>query len=148
MKRKHRPEIPLWEKTKSSARRMRKAPTEAENLLWKRVRNRKFQGLKFQRQHPIDRFIVDFCCPEKKLVVELDGEVHLGTHEEDQVRQKYLNSLGFNVIRFSNEQVTHSIDAVLLEIGRTLESLDQSRSSVAAVPTTPPLHANGEGAGG
>ena len=148
MKRKHRPGIPLWVKTKASARRMRKAPTEAENLLWERVRNRQAQGLKFRRQHPIDRFIVDFCCPEKKLIVELDGKVHLGTCEGDEVRQKYLNNLGFNIIRFSNEQVTHSIDAVLTEIGRALKGRDQSKSSIAAAPTAPPLHANGEGAGG
>ena len=110
MKRKHRPGIPLWEKTKASARRMRKAPTEAENLLWERVRNRKAQGFKFRRQHPIDKFIVDFCCPEKRLIVELDGEVHIGTREQDMDRQKYLTTLEFKIIRFSNAQVTNSID--------------------------------------
>ena len=98
----------------SRARELRQNMTEAEQVLWKELRNRKFMGLKFVRQHPIiyqvidnqpRYFIVDFMCYEKKLVVEVDGLIHEFQKEEDEHREKILESLSLNVLRIRNEEV-------------------------------------------
>lgn len=98
----------------SRARVLRQNMTEAEQVLWKKLRNRKFMGLKFIRQHPIiyqvinnqpRYFIADFMCYEKNLVVEVDGLIHEFQKEEDDHREKILESLGLNILRISNEEV-------------------------------------------
>ena len=90
-----------------NAKKLRKKQTKAEAHLWKILRGRHLENLKFRRQHPINRFIVDFYCHELKLVVEIDGDIHLLTHikEYDNFREAKLNSFGLNVIRFTNAQV-------------------------------------------
>ena len=108
-----RPQPELWEKLKPIAREMRIHPTPAELRLWSRLRGRQCAGLRFRRQHAIDRFIVDFYCSEHNLVIEVDGEIHQYTKEEDVVRQEFLESLNLHVMRFSNEQVMKSLDDVL-----------------------------------
>lgn len=113
---KRRPSPKLWEKLRPLARQMRCEPTVAENVLWQKLRNRNLNGVKFRRQHAIDRFIVDFYCDEFKLIIEVDGEVHQYTLEEDMLRQEYLESLGLRVLRFTNEQVLENILAVLDQI--------------------------------
>ena len=97
------------------AQQLRKVMTEAEEKLWKRLRNRKFEGLKFRRQHPVSRFIVDFYCHEKRLVVEVDGSIHdlQEVKERDEGREEELKNLGLNVIRFTNEEIEYDIDNVL-----------------------------------
>ena len=97
---------------------MRKNLTPAEDLLWQRLRKKRFGGLRFRRQHPIGRFIVDFYCAEARLVIEVDGSVHRQPeHDEyDADRQEFLEQLGLKVIRFDNAQVLHQTDAVLEEI--------------------------------
>src|SRR5260221_2218105 len=95
----------LWEKLKPLARQMRSEPTPAEVALWERLRGRKVAGCKFRRQHAIGKFIVDFYCLEKQLVVEVDGPIHEYTQEEDAVRQEFLESLGLKVVRVSNDEV-------------------------------------------
>ena len=95
---------------------MRHAPTPAEELLWKHLRNRQVQNIKFRRQHAIERFIVDFFAVDVKLVVEVDGEIHNYTQREDAVRQEFLENLGLTVLRFSNSQVLDHIDSVLATI--------------------------------
>ncbi len=99
---------------------MRQAPTEAEDLLWQHLRNRQVKGYKFRRQHALDRFIVDFYCRDANLIIEVDGPIHERQRVEDQEHQEYLNLLGFQVIRFSNEQVLCNIKTVLDEIARRL----------------------------
>ncbi len=98
----------------SRARELRQNMTEAEQMLWKRLRNRKFMGLKFIRQHPIiyqvinnqpRYFIADFMCYEKNLVIEVDGLIHAFQKEEDEHREKILESLGLNILRIRNEEV-------------------------------------------
>jgi very-short-patch-repair endonuclease len=79
-------------------------------------------GHKFRRQHPIDRFIVDFCCPEARLVVEVDGPIHQETQEEDLQRQKLLEELNMKVIRFTNTEVIGKLDQVLIKIELELKS--------------------------
>ena len=110
----------LWEKLKPLARQMRSEPTPAEVGLWERLRGRKVAGCKFRRQHAFGKFIVDFYCLEKQLVVEVDGPIHEYTQEEDAVRQEYLESLGLKVMRVSNDEVFEGMEGV---IGRIVGKL-------------------------
>ncbi len=100
------------------AREMRHPLTRAEALLWARIRDRQLGGFKFRRQHPIDRFIVDFYCPEHRLIIEVDGPSHTSPEqiEYDKARTEWLNDNGYQLIRFWNEQVYDSIEPVLESI--------------------------------
>ena len=89
----------LWRKHKPLARQMRHQPTAAEDKLWQTLRRQSF-GVNFRRQHTIDRFIIDFFCPAARLIVEVDGDIHDYTQEEDAIRQEFLETQGFRVIRF------------------------------------------------
>ncbi len=104
------------------ARGLRKKQTKAEKIFWELVRRKKFLGLKFRRQHQIDRFIVDFFCASKNLIIEIDGKIHINSeqHARDIARDQYLNELGFEILRFSNEQIFYEIENVKDEIMRTL----------------------------
>jgi very-short-patch-repair endonuclease len=110
----------LWTKLKPKARGMRRAPTDAEAYLWDALRNRQVEGARFKRQQPIDRFIVDFYCAEARLVIEVDGPIHDDQREQDTVREGFLNSAGFRILRFTNEQVLESRRAVVDEIRKWL----------------------------
>ncbi len=110
----------LWEMLKPLARQMRHEPTPAEDLLWRRLRSRRLYDTRFRRQHAIERFIVDFYCADARLIVEVDGVIHEYTQEEDAIRQEYLESLGFMVIRFTNGDVVTSLGAVVERIGEVL----------------------------
>ena len=99
-----------------SARQMRKEPTHAEALLWKKLRKKLVGGLKFRRQHIIHAFIVDFYCPQAKLVIEIDGSVHDFQEEYDQERDAFLEASGYRVVRFKNDDVEEEMDLVLAEI--------------------------------
>jgi very-short-patch-repair endonuclease len=94
-----------------SARAMRSLPTDVERALWWRLRNRKLGGLKFPRQPPEGPYVPDFVCLEVKLIVEVDGAQHQGSIG-DRVRSQHLKRIGFDVVRFSNEEVRTDIDAV------------------------------------
>jgi very-short-patch-repair endonuclease len=104
------------------ARILRKTMTKAETKLWHHLQNNQFQGLKFRRQHPINRFIVDFYCHSLKLVVEIDGDVHLQEiqQERDENRTYELEELGLKVIRFENKSVMSNIAGVLQDIEKHL----------------------------
>ena len=110
----------LWKKLNVLAKQKRREPTLAENKLWQFIRDRKVSGAKFRRQHTIERFIVDFVCVELKLIVEVDGEIHEYTKQEDEIRQTFLESEGFKVIRFTNNEVMDNINAVLNKISNTV----------------------------
>jgi very-short-patch-repair endonuclease len=99
-------------------RELRQSSTKAEKILWEYLRNRKLDGLKFRRQHPIDKFIADFYCHEKKLVVELDGDVHDDkmNAQYDEARTYELKGSGIKVIRFRNNEVENDIVTVLRKI--------------------------------
>ena len=94
---------------------MRKEPTPAEKRLWQQLRGNRL-GVRFRRQHAIDRFIVDFYSRAASLVIEVDGSIHQYSEAEDAVRQEFLQSLGLRVIRFTNDEIEHEIDAVLSQI--------------------------------
>ncbi|MDQ3022345.1 MAG: endonuclease domain-containing protein [Bacteroidota bacterium] len=102
----------------ASGRKLRKQMTAAEIILWRELRGKKVNGLRFRRQHPVSRFVVDFYCHEKKLVIELDGEVHDSKEakEKDESRTFALESLGLKVIRFRNEDVIDKLESVLEKI--------------------------------
>ncbi len=97
---------------------LRKVMTTAEKILWNELRGKKINGLRFRRQHQVSRFVVDFYCHEKKLVIELDGEVHNSdeSKERDQSRTEALESIGLRVIRFKNEEVMSELDRVIKKI--------------------------------
>jgi len=103
----------LWHRLKPLARQMRRKPTPAEAKLWHYIRKRQIRGVQFRRQHPIERFIPDFCCIEIMLLIEVDGSIHQYQQEEDQIRQEFLESLGYEVLRFDNLEVFNNIRAVL-----------------------------------
>ena len=106
--------------TMRTASILRKDTTMAERVLWKKLKDRNLFNVKFRRQHPIDMFIVDFYCHEKKLVIELDGEIHgLREHKKyDISRQSSLENMGLTVIRFTNHEVFFEMDSVLLTLAR------------------------------
>ena len=92
--------------------------TPAEGLLWERLRDRRLGDLKFRRQHAIGRFVVDFCCHERRLIVEVDGGIHLEPvqRQQDRERQFELEEKGLSFLRFTNEEVTISLDSVVARI--------------------------------
>jgi very-short-patch-repair endonuclease len=94
---------------------LRSEATTAENYLWKALRNRNLNGRKFRRQHSIGNYIVDFYCPEEKVIVELDGSIHFNPINEnhDIERSNFFLALGLKVVRFENRIVFDRIDLVL-----------------------------------
>lgn len=103
----------------------RKASTEAEQILWERLRARRLNGFKFRRQHPIGCFIVDFFCAEFGLAIEVDGEYHDSDDQRtlDEQRTIELNELNIKVIRFKNRDVINNTNAVLNQITQHLASI-------------------------
>ena len=98
------------------ARALRREETDAERKLWKALRGRQFDGLKFRRQQPIGPYIADFACHQLKLVIELDGGQHGSQTKKDDARTVRLESEGYRVLRFWNNDVLSNIDGVLTEI--------------------------------
>ena len=107
-------------KTKHQAIKLRKESTPAERKLWSRIRDDQL-GVTFRRQHAVGNYIPDFCSPKAKLVIELDGSQRLEQEEYDEERTKYLESLGYRVIRFWNNDVTNNTDGVILAIIHAME---------------------------
>ncbi len=105
------------------ARELRKNMTETERILWNELRNRKISNCKFRRQHPIDIFIADFYCHEKKLVIEVDGEIHKKQKEYDIGRDAEMGDFRISVIRFKNDEVENKLNSVIEEIRVNCERL-------------------------
>ncbi len=105
---------------KHLARMLRKNSTNAENLLWKHLRAHRLSGYKFKRQQIIEPYIVDFICLEAKLIIEADGGQHLEQTEADRKRTEYLESLGYEIIRFWNNDILTDIATVLEQINNRL----------------------------
>ena len=103
----------ILNKMTSLGKVLRKRPTDAERLLWKQLRLKQLEGLKFRRQQPIDNYIVDFVCFERRIVVEVDGGQHAIQKEDDILRDTYLTQQGFQVLRFWNNEVLQNINGVL-----------------------------------
>ena len=103
---------------KDKRKNLRNNPTQAEAFLWGYLKNSQLEGRKFRRQSSIKSFIVDFYCPEEKLVIELDGDFHFDEKaiKDDERRTQKLEEEGLKVIRFENQEVLLNLDTVLLKI--------------------------------
>ena len=88
--------------------------------MWARLRGSRFRGAKFKRQVPVDRYVVDFCCHAARLVVEIDGVQHGWQSPYDHVRTRTLESAGFQVVRFTNQEVRDDLEGVLRKLGEEL----------------------------
>lgn len=123
---------------KHNSRQLRKNMTDAEQLLWSRIRRKQLHGIQFYRQKPIGQYIVDFYAPKGKLVVEVDGSQHFEpeSQQKDEIRDAYLQEQGLSVLRFTNRQVLLQIDVVVEEIARVLCSIDE-------IPPRPPFSKGG-----
>ena len=100
------------------ARNLRKNSTIQERRLWNLLKNRQFHNLKFKRQQPIGDYIVDFICKEAKIIIEIDGAQHNESEniEYDKTRTEYLNTLGYKVIRFWNNEIYENIEGVVVRL--------------------------------
>ncbi|TPK99459.1 endonuclease domain-containing protein [Mesorhizobium sp. B2-4-14] len=109
---------PVPAKNRGNARKMRKAMTDAELKLWNEIRAHRLMGLAFKRQMPIAGYIVDFACPNKKLIIELDGSQHAraAASTSDATRTAKLGALGWTILRFWNDDVIRDIDNVCQHI--------------------------------
>jgi very-short-patch-repair endonuclease len=107
------PKVPLDVTLLARARAMRHEPAPAEQLLWRFLRDRQLGGHKFRRQAPLGAFIADFYCHAVKLVVELDGDTHVGREASDEVRTMLLSRSGYHVVRFYNTDVFDHLPPVL-----------------------------------
>jgi len=106
-----------WRKKPTrTARKLRKTQTDAEALLWVRLRERGLAGRKFRRQVPIGPFVVDFACLEENLVTEIDGGQHAERKDKDEKRTAWLEGRGLRVMRFWNNEVLGNIEGVLMTI--------------------------------
>ena len=104
------------------AKGLRKSSTDAERLLWRYLKAKQFNGLKFRRQAQIGKFIVDFVCYEQSIIIEADGGQHAIEKEKDEERTQWLNSQGFRVLRFWNNDILTNIDGVMERIRMSCDS--------------------------
>ena len=102
-------------KNRKKRRLLRSQMTPAETRLWLRLRAKEFLGLKFRRQHGIGPYIVDFYCPERSIVIEVDGDVHAseGQRLKDRAREEALRNLGLQIFRYTNDEVLTNLEGVL-----------------------------------
>ena len=98
------------------AKKLRREMTPAEKILWKQLKANRLQGLHFRRQQVVHGYYPDFYCHQHELIVELDGGIHEFQKEYDAEREAYLISLGFRIIRFTNEEITKNLKGVLQRI--------------------------------
>ena len=113
--------IPYNPKLKEYARKLRTNSTFTEILLWNYLKKKQLLGFDFDRQKPIDNYIVDFYCKELKLAIEIDGESHYGKEEKDKQRDVRLNSFGVTVLRFDDLEVRHNTEGVLQKIEKWIK---------------------------
>jgi len=105
--------------------------TPAERRLWQHLRRKQLGGLRFRRQHPIGRFIVDFYCAEHRLIVEIDGDVHAGQVGYDRARDEWLEERGYRIVHFTNREVECHLSRVLEAIRTVSErtAMDERQSN-------------------
>ena len=103
------------------AQRLRNGATDSERRLWQQLRNRQLEGFKFSRQMPVGKFVCDFMCRERRLVIELDGGQHAESARDDE-RTAFLEAAGYQVIRFWNNDVLENMEGVLRVIVQVLKS--------------------------
>lgn len=109
-------------KLKAFARELRKKMTLGEVLLWQHLKGNQRYGYDFHRQHPLDEFIVDFFCPELALAIEVDGSTHDFKIGRDERRQLRLEQLGINFLRFTEKDVRHNLEGVVVSIDQWIKA--------------------------
>ncbi len=114
--------------TKRKARNLRRDMTDAERMLWQHLRSRQLAGLRFRRQHPVGRYILDFVCLEAGLIIEVDGGQHGIQNSYDEARTAWLEERGYRVLRFWNNEVLANSTGVRDAIWREVESYIQPPS--------------------
>lgn len=117
-------------KIRKNAKVLRKNLTPADEKLWIRLHGYRMGDIHFRRQHAIGNYIVDFCSPNQKLIIELDGSQHLEQQEYDKERTAFLKSKGNKVLRFWNKDVMNNIDRVLTVIWDTLKPADRKQKDL------------------
>jgi len=107
---------------KENSRKLRKNMTDAEILLWSKIRRKQLKNYQFYRQKIIGNYIVDFYCPKAKLIIELDGGQHYCDNGilKDKIRDEYLSGLGLNIIRFSDREIFKNINGIMEKIWESL----------------------------
>ena len=128
----------VCESPRDFARGLRRRQTDAERRVWARLRARRLLGVKFARQEPIGSYVVDLCCRERMLVVELDGGQHVARADHDAGRTALLQALGYRVLRFWDNDVLANTDGVLQRIAEAL-------TATGAWPSPRPSPQRGEG---
>jgi len=113
---------------RENARQLRKDASEAEKCFWNHVRNRRLNGYKFKRQVPIGNYIADFLCESAALIVEIDGGQHMEQTGYDNVRTNYLQSQGYTVMRFWNNDVLTNIEGVLTALTLALSQRERGNN--------------------
>ncbi|KAE9534159.1 hypothetical protein A1D25_07075 [Ursidibacter arcticus] len=116
---------PYSKSLKPLSQKLRTEQTDAERKLWQQINRDQLLGFRFNRQKPLLNYIVDFYCSKAKLIIELDGSQHYNPdyQEKDRLRDAELNSLGFTVMRFSNNEIYLEIEAVIEQIYLFLEKV-------------------------
>ncbi len=115
---------------KQQARKLRKQGTTGEAILWRDVlKARQMKGYQFNRQFIIDNYIVDFISRKLKLIIEIDGNSHVGKSKEDYERQNYIEDLGFQFLRFYEARVIYRIDEVVAEIDYAIECIEEQNDN-------------------
>ncbi|MGI8925413.1 MAG: endonuclease domain-containing protein [Tepidiformaceae bacterium] len=122
-----------------AARRLRRPQTATEAALWEGLRDRRFLGLKFRRQHAIHNFVLDFYCPELQLAIEVDGPVHDDQEQRtrDHDRQQSMEARGIRFIRIPTASITANIDDVISQLATSISPLRSSAREDACVATSP-----------
>ena len=115
--------------TTGNARALRIDMTNAERMLWQAMRNRQLCDARFRRQHPVGKYIADFACPDRKLIVELDGGQHQEQAVYDEARTGFLQAQGWRVLRFWNNEVMENLEGVLAKVVEHLTSSPPSQPS-------------------
>ena len=118
--------IPYNPKLKEYARKLRNNSTYTEVMLWNYLKDKQLRGYDFDRQRPIDNFIVDFYCKDLMLAIEVDGESHYGNEEKDKRKDKRLNELGITVLRFDDMEIVYELDMVLKRIEKWIDENTES----------------------
>jgi very-short-patch-repair endonuclease len=109
------------------AKKLRTTSTDAERLLWSRLRARRLFGSKWKRQQPLGNYIVDFVCFESRLIIELDGGQHADAKLGDDERDAWLSAHGFHVLRFWNREALSNLEGVLMVIVRHMNDIESAK---------------------
>lgn len=118
--------IPYNPALKEKARKLRNNSTFTEILLWNYVKRKQMKGYDFHRQRPIDNYIIDFFCNELYLAIEIDGESNYGNESKDERRQKKLEKLGVQFLRFDDLEVVHNLEGVLKRIEKWIDEYEDN----------------------